>query len=631
VPRSLQTFSPLLVGLLGFALLLPVALEASAAGSKRSGRSFRQLTFDTTPASKREPRFESWDVTVHLDSEEVIERRIVFRYVVGAEASSFPTELPLAVVDGARGDVCDELELGPSGDVSLLPGDLRQRPFDGQGFDHLGSPELCVVGLEAKAGVWEGELVVSRPPVSRLDHRFAMLLTVQPLAAPAENLSFRVEHGPLQAPNIEPLGWEIEIRRKAIKDRRIRAFFDLERVRALPIMPVQSISGRVPSVAITSGEDWNTLALEHHAFFEAAARMKGSVIPLAGRVLGQPSALESVREAMRLALDEVELDSFGGSGGGWQLPQRASDTADSSIGTAADRAALLLALLRSAEIRAEIVLANRSGHRVSPIEPLALLNQTLVVLPELEIEPGQGPIFLDPSRGSAWLGAIAEPLIGRDALLLADSGARWIRLPSNSPRQQWNLNVQELENTDLAWVIEGLLEGAPAARVRAWERSGRSTALPSSDLAWLGRATWPSSAITITETEGRRLTVRASGEATRGSLLDADGLPLPVLPAPATKVSSDAAWPYSRDAHVFRVDLLESWVFQGIRSGGTVQDGKRLTPCWEVDILASWSGPVFNRRSRLEFTKNRLASSAAIEVERYVGFVEQSLRGVAAP
>jgi len=459
-----------------------------------------------------------------------------------------------------------------------------------------------------------------------------MLFTVQPLAAPTEKLSFRVEHGPLQEPRVLPIGWEVELRRQSIEDRRIREFFELERVRALPVMPVQSVSGRVPSVAITSGEDWTTLAREHRAFFEAAARMKGSVIPLAGRVLGQPSPMESVREAMRLALDETRLEAAGGRGGGWQLPQRSSETVDRGAGTTADRAALLLALLRAAEIRAEIVLANRSAHRVSPTEPLALLNQTLVVLPDLEYGPDQGPLFLDPSRGSAWLGALDEPLIGRDALLLGSAGARWIRLPSTPPRQQWTLNVKELPSLELRWTIEGLLDGASAARVRRWHRSGATyEGRPREDLAWLANEKWLGGGLILEESKGGRLIVRASGQSPRDQLLVDGTLPVPTLPRPAAPAGDDVAWPYARDAKTFRVDLLESWVFEGTRSGGSVQDGQRTTPFWEADSLASWSGPVFNRRTRLRFSKNRLASSAAVEVERYMEFVERSLVGVAAP
>lgn len=620
------------LGLVGVGLVLPATAMAGKRSSAQSGRSFRQLSYEVSPKTRREPVFERWFVTVNLDAEEVIERRIDFRFVAGPNASTVPNELLLAVVDGARGDLCEELELGPGGEPALLPSGLTQRPFEGRGFDHLGRPEVCVVSLTGQPGIWEGVLVINRPPVSRLGHRFAMLFAIQPLAAPAEKLKFQIEHGPLQDPQILPVGWDVEIRRTPIDGRRIRAFFEMERVRVLPLLPVASISGRVPGLAITSGEDWATLAHEHHAFFEAAARAKGPVIPLAGRVLGQTSPIESVREAMRLALDQITLDPSGGRGGGWQLPQRASDTVELSEGTTADRAALLVALLRAAEIRAELVLANRSAHRVSPTEPLALLNQTLVVVPDVEIEPGSGPLFLDPSRGSAWLGAIDDDLLGRAGLLLSPSGARWIRLPNTLPRQQWTLNVRELTGGDLAWTLGGLLAGAPAARIREWDQAGRpEEGAPASDLAWLCLPGWDEGDLVIEDAPGGRLAVTSVGQTSRSVLLTEGNLPVPILPTPSPPATEGTAWPYSRDARTFRVDLLESWVFLGSVSGGTVQDAKRTTPFWEGDFLSSWSGPVFNRRSQLRFTKNQLAAAAAIEVERYSHFVAGSLGGVAAP
>ena len=62
-----------------------------------------------------------------------------------------------------------------------------------------------------------------------------------------------------------------------------------------------------------------------------------------------------------------------------------------------------------------------------------------------------------------------------------------------------------------------------------------------------------------------------------------------------------------------------------------MSDGARTTPFWSVDCLASWSGPVFNRRTRLRFSRGRLASSAAVEVERFVAYLERSLEAVPAP
>lgn len=627
VHRSFSPFALLLGLLLAMAGgLVPTELLAA----RSDAPTLRGHTFDPVPRSRAKTRFESWDVTVHLDAEEAIEQHISFRYVVPAKRAGEAHRLSLAVVDGARGDLCEELDLGPSADATLVPESLTQEAWSGWGFDHFGRPELCSVQIPAGAGAWEGTLVVSRPPVPRLDHRFALLLPVQPLGAPADLVRVAVEYGPLQEPRIQALGWQLDLRRKEIADRRVRSFFELARVRALPLRPVSSLSGRVPALAITSGEDWETLAREHRAFFDTAARLKGPVLSLAGRVLGQTTPLDSLREAMRLALDEIELDASAGRGGGWQLPERASTTVESGKGTASDRAALLLALLRGAEIRAEVVLASSTAHRVSPSEPLAILNQTLIVLPDLELRSGSGPVFVDPSRSSAWLGALDESLLGRDALMLRRQGARWLRLPSELPRQQWTLNVKEAPVGRYQWTLEGLLDGAPAARVREWARGrDKGARMPAEDLAWLSLPGWSESPLQVQEMDGGRLAVTASGSAGL-ELLDEGRLPRPLLPVPAPSWD-DSSWPYARDARRARVDLLESWVFDGLTSGTSVGDRKRTTPFWEGDILASWSGPVFNRRSRFVFSKDQLAGAAAVEVERFLRFIEEGLGGVSRP
>ena len=135
------------LGLIAAVLVLPGVATAGKKSRSQDGRSFRHMTHDGGPRSRREPKFERWSVTVNLDAEEAIERRIDFRFVAGPDASVVPTELQLAVVDGARGDLCEELELGPGGDPSLLPVGLTQRPFEGRGFEHLGRPEVCAVSL----------------------------------------------------------------------------------------------------------------------------------------------------------------------------------------------------------------------------------------------------------------------------------------------------------------------------------------------------------------------------------------------------------------------------------------------------------------------------------------------------
>ena len=116
-----RSFSPLVL-LLGLLVAMAGGLVPTELLAARSDApTLRGHTFDPVPRSRAKTRFESWDVTVHLDAEEAIEQHISFRYVVPAKRAGEAHRLSLAVVDGARGDLCDDLDLGPSADTTLVP------------------------------------------------------------------------------------------------------------------------------------------------------------------------------------------------------------------------------------------------------------------------------------------------------------------------------------------------------------------------------------------------------------------------------------------------------------------------------------------------------------------------------
>ncbi len=588
-------------------LCASLALPASAARRpKVDTGSYKALHYRSADG----PHVTTYRHTVVLDAEEAIERHVRLVVPQGMD------RVPVTVIDRALGDEC---EASTNGSVELTP--------QSSGFGHLGDPWRCDLVPD---GPGEAHVVVYRPRLPRLDHRFAILVPIQPVGVAAGKLIIEVEHGAGQEPRVAAHGWTAELSRVPLADGRVRDFLELEGVAALPLPPgIDTISGRAPALAVTSGEPWDALVLDHRAFFDSASRARDEAVVLAARVLSQPDVLSQVEEAARIALDEIEFDPSGGRGGGWQLPRRASQTAADGIGTTADRAALLVAMLRAVEIRAEIVLASRSHHRVAPAEPLALLNQTLVLLPDVSLSETSGPLFIDPSRSSHWLGALDEPLLGRDAVQLGPRGARWLRLPGDAPGRSWTLNVrQRTEGFEVE--VAGILQGAPAARIRSWDAAGRPDASrPTSDLAWL--AAWPSLPIELEELGAGALNVTAAGRLTRDEVLTDGRLPVPALPRPSPASDGRKNWPYARDALRMKADLLESWAFLRPPPGGGGPVRQKVTPFWEVDSFGSWSGLLFNRRTRLEFTGDLLAPAAATEADRFVEFVDETLGGVAAP
>jgi len=574
------------------------------------------------------PEFVTWSQQVILDDDEEIQRHIRFS-LEAAPGQALPSEVPVAVIDAAQGDIC---EPGGAEESSL---GVRVEPMQ-HGFNHLGRPALCIaVAANAGAGakLLEGHVVVRRPRVARMEDRFVLWLPVQPLFARARELHFEAVLS-LSAPiDLATSRWSVDLARKPLPDNRVRLSFDLERVTPLPVGEgVEGIAGRVPAVLVSPRASWDDIALEHRGWWDATARLEGPVIPLAARVLSQPDAVASVREAASIVLEEIRLDVTGGRGGSWQLPRRAVRTVEAGEGTAASRAALLVALLRASDIRANVVLLSRSGQRVSPTGPVVFLNQVLVLVQGVSLRGDGQPLFIDTSRGLAWLGALDESLLGRDAFMLSSEGARWLRISGDPPRRHWTLNVRENPDARFEVNVEALLEGAPAARIRQWQSDGGDESLlPAGDLAWLGGAWRGLLALETADVAGGRLEVKAWGTLDREHALSGHYLAPPQLPQVAAPSIFRSTWPYSRDANLFDISLLESWTFASRRSGGAMPEGTRVTPFWEVDALGRWSGPLFKRRSRIRFTGRVLARDAAVEVERFEDFTSAALGGVRAP
>jgi hypothetical protein len=593
---------------------------------------YRHLFYSGARAPGRdaaEPEFRSWSEELILDDDEEIQRHIRF-VLEPAPGASLPGEVPVAVIDAAQGDICEP------GDGEQPGVGVRVRPMP-QGFNHLGRPALCFAVRDVPAGaaaaVFEGYVVVRRPRVARMEDRFVLWLPVQPLFARARKLHFEATLSLADPIELATSRWSVDLARKALPDNRVRLSFDLERVAALPIGDgVLGIAERVPAVVVRPSVTWDDIALEHRAWWDATARLEGPVIPLAARVLLQADTAASVREAAKIALAEIALDETGGRGGTWLLPQRAFQTVEAGEGTASSRAALLVALLRAANIRASVVFVSASGQRVSPMGAVVFLNQVLVLVQGSSLRGDGQPLFIDPSRGLAWLGAIDESLLGRDAFMLSSEGARWLRLPGDPPRRHWTLNVREQPEGTLEVAVEALLEGSAAARVRQWHAEGGGDAgLPERDLAWLGGAWRGLLPIEVADVAGGRLELRASGVLARQQVLPGGFLAAPTLPQVAAPSPFQGSWPYSRDAGLFDISLLESWTFASRRSGGAMPEGTRVTPFWEVDAFGRWSGPLFKRRSRIRFVGRVLARDATVEVERFEAFTASVLAGVRAP
>ena len=583
---------------------------------------YKYLFSDQEPPPRSGGVFEDWSLLLRTDELESFERRLTFRLVLERPETPYPETLPLLVLDASLGDWCDSKDL-----------DVRETEPP-PGFQHLGVPKGCAVVLPENArsygGTVAGEVTIHRPRVERVEDRFAFSLPIQPLVHRADRVELAVEYPADEAPRIRSHRWDVELGRQVLPRDRERQDVALLGVNPLPLGEgVGTIIGRVPTLLLDSGEGWGDVATTHSVFYDNAARAEGAVIPLAGAVYAQPDVPSAAQEAVIRALDGIELDPSGGTGGAWRLPVSAVSTVEDGRGTAADRAALLVSLLRTADVRAEVLLVSSASVEVEPDEPLPVLDTTLVVVPKGA--PDGSDLYVDPSKGSLWLGSLSEELLGRDALLVSRAGARWVRTPDVPPRRNWTLNATEREDGDFDVTVRGELSGAPAARMRQWLVQGRpEESRPDSELAWLGGAWAEAMEPRFHSPDGVRVVVRAKGVLPRDTALPEGHLAAPELPVAAAAPAFER-WPYARDARPLRLEVLESWTFRGNLSGPPAPPGDKVTPFWTVSSEGDWSGPVFTRRTQVDFTARELPRNAAVEADRYQSFLARLLGEVEAP
>lgn len=546
------------------------------------------------------------DLELDLDGDEgpTVHLRIEASLEAGA---SF--ELPLLALDRAAGDRCG-LEDGPEdAEVVVVPG--------APGFGHLGDPATCVLRGRVRTAGLKAHVTLLRPSQALLGDAAAWWLPVQPLDRGAVSASVAVTWLKGGTPRVEPHGWSVDLLQADADDRR-RLSVQLDDVAPLGSRSgIGTLVGRVPGLAVTTGQSWNDLAMLHRRLYDEAAGVTRGLGGAIGRVLGQPDPAAAVREAARLAFDSVEL--VGQGGGMLRIPERAPFVFEDGKGTEADRAALFVALLRAVEIRAEVLLTTDVALPIDPERPLPLLDRTLVLLPKTSLEPGGGALFVDPRRGSAALGLLDEDLLGRDAVILAPRGARWLSLPDTPPSVQWTLSASERSDGAFQVSVTGDCRGAPGARIAAWDAAGRAGA-PPADLAWI--AAWAEHLeITIlASATGAR--VEARGDVPRALAVPRDRLLVP----PRAPVRVGGRVPtgrrtFARDVLPARYEANESWTFR--KAGAAAPSGEKISPFGSATCVATWSGPVLNRKTTFAVKGGEVPTNAVGAVEALLDWLDE--------
>jgi hypothetical protein len=532
-------------------------------------------------------------VTVVLDAIDDIEIRTQI-------AGAMPANAPFAVAPRSASRAAELVGSTPPASLSPDRGVWTLR------FDAPPSPGESV----------EAEVVERIPRNPGNEGRFALFVPALPVGQAAADFELRVEYDADAPPAIRPWLLSGAVGRRALPAGRERAFVHGRDIAVLPADV--EFAGRVPGLLIADGSDPDAVAAEHGAVFGDAARVTGAVVRAAASVLAQPDTASAIREAALIAFGTVRR-AEGPSSGVWARPAPADATIERGEGTGASRAALFVALLRAADIRAEWLLAAPRWFPDAYLDAAPLYERFVVLV------RGGGPdgrdLFVDAEGSPSPLGVLPEHLRGGRGLLLGEGPARFLPLPAVPDSARFTLEATEQESGDFAVSLRGEVEGTAAGDLLAAE--------PGDQRRWSAWADALGPGLVVSS-DGVRARLRWEGVVPRAAMLPGSRLLSPALPEPAAPVDAWRA-PIARTTVPFSVDLLEAWTFRAGVPGGAPAPLDRVTPFSTIDGDAAWSGGVFTRRASIRWTGTEIPPAAGSAPEEFTRFLHDALGSVDAP
>lgn len=249
----------------------------------------------------------------------------------------------------------------------------------------------------------------------------------------------------LDAPNSLPIRYSSQLmpdtkpeRKEA--DGRVQIIFEHGPMAALETEDV-NLPGDVPgypSVAYSTGSSWEAIAAAYEKTVNG--QLAGSeVASIVGKLTAGKKSREEKATALLQYLDKeirytgVEFDDAA------IVPRPPSETLKRKYGDCKDKATLLLAMFRSAEIPAYIALLNAGGREdVAPELPgMGMFDHAIVYA------PGEPDLWIDVTDEYARLGQLPYSDQGRLALIARSSSSSLVHTPVASPEQ--NLAVEKRE------------------------------------------------------------------------------------------------------------------------------------------------------------------------------------------
>jgi hypothetical protein len=552
--------------------------------------------------------FTRWDQRVVSDGEDGAQESVTFE-LVAESTTRLPERIATFVLDLSRDDRCEGyVQIGRS--TEDLEVEIGSPP---PGFAHLGRPALCSLivpdALRTPGGRLVGGARVLHGAMEPWGDRRLLYVPLLPLAAPARQATLVAEWSAADGVSGLLIGAGVDARPGVLPRDRRRLLLRAERLAVPPTdSGTRTLVGRAPGVLLRSAESWNELALLHRESWERALHLPSALLPLAARVLAQPSVDGAVREAGHLALDTVALEPGGGAGGLFRLPAPLDEAVSSGRADAATRAALLTALLRAADLRAEIVLASTIERPSADDVLWAFLDRVLVALPDLRDSRGE-PLFIDPTGGAAEIGSLPPGFVG-DGLSWGPHGARFVPLPSSVPSADWSLEAVEGPERSVRVHVVGRLHGAGAGALLRWDGAGQPPgARPDSWLAWLGHPAWAGQRLRVQPSGFGGAVVEADAVLDRGALVKDGRTPLPGLHWPNDGTDETRRWPLDLDPVAMSLD--ETWTFLTLTGSGAESPAPVESHVGSLRLAWSWQGAVLRRRAELR-REGGTVSAAAI-------------------
>ncbi len=226
---------------------------------------------------------------------------------------------------------------------------------------------------------------------------------------------------------------------------RIRIMFERGRMDALerPDSYLPSDVPALPAVTFSTGSGWQQVAEEYAKTVDSRVNT-AEIKPLVGKLVAGKKGRDDKSQAI---LDHIERNirytgvEFGNAA---IVPHPPSETLSHKYGDCKDKATLLVAMLRAADIPAYIALLNTGSRQdVTPALPgMGMFDHAIVYV------PGERDVWVDVTDEYARFGQLAISDQGRLALIVRPGSNALVRIPESPSSENVLLERREIHLTE---------------------------------------------------------------------------------------------------------------------------------------------------------------------------------------